>query len=103
MSQKIGRKKPMMNITQCPFRNVRIPSVIIRTTYKTPKPIPHHMSFLLRENVLGYAPTITEESDDASGRLTGYRRVHGRVAVLPGSSGDEGYWCFTLMLVEGHP
>lgn len=53
MSQKIGRKKPMMNITQCPLRKVKIPSVIIKTTYKIPKPIPHHMSFLLRENVLG--------------------------------------------------
>jgi hypothetical protein len=38
MNQNSGKKIPMMNITQWPFRIVKIPRVINRTTYKTPSP-----------------------------------------------------------------
>ena len=31
MSQKIGRKMPMMNMTQCPFRIDSTPRVMIST------------------------------------------------------------------------
>jgi hypothetical protein len=42
MIQNRGRKIPRMNITQCPFRIVRIPSVASSTKYKIPPPMNNH-------------------------------------------------------------
>jgi hypothetical protein len=45
MIHKNGKKIPKKNIHPCPFRSVITPSVISRTTYKIPPPIPipHHI------------------------------------------------------------
>jgi hypothetical protein len=38
MSQNSGKKIPMMNITQCPFRMEKMPKVTSRTKYRIPRP-----------------------------------------------------------------
>jgi hypothetical protein len=42
MIQNRGMKSPRMNMTQCPFRIVRIPRVNSKTKYKIPPPIQNH-------------------------------------------------------------
>jgi hypothetical protein len=42
MIQKRGIKIPRMNMTQCPFRIVKTPSVKSNTRYKIPPPIQNH-------------------------------------------------------------
>jgi hypothetical protein len=46
MIQKIGRKMPKMNITQCPFRIVAIPSEMSSTSHRNAAnpPIAYHMA-----------------------------------------------------------
>ena len=45
MIQNNGKKKPMMNMTQWPFRRQLMPSTIRSTSHRIakPPPIPHHM------------------------------------------------------------